>query len=45
MASIAAAGPQNNLYVGMTAGRLENAAVLGEMWRDFTAGSAATYPG
>jgi Lipoprotein LpqB beta-propeller domain/Sporulation and spore germination len=45
MASIAADGPQNNLYVGMTAGQLENEAVLGGIWRDFTAGSYATYPG
>jgi hypothetical protein len=45
MASIAADGQQNNLYVGTAAGRLENEAVLGGIWRDFTAGSYATYPG
>ena len=45
MASITAAGPQNALYVGMSAGRLENSVGLGEPWRDITAGSDATYPG
>ena len=45
MASIAADGAQNNLYVGTAAGRLENEAGLGGIWRDFTAGSYATYPG
>jgi hypothetical protein len=45
MASIAADGQQNNLYVGMVTGRLENEAVLGGIWRDFAAGSYATYPG
>ena len=45
MASIAADGQQNNLYAGMTTGQLENEAVLGGIWRDFTAGSYATYPG
>jgi hypothetical protein len=45
MTSIAADGQQNNLYVGMTGGQLENEAVLGGIWRDFTAGSYATYPG
>jgi Lipoprotein LpqB beta-propeller domain/Sporulation and spore germination len=45
MASIAADGPQNNLYVGMAAGQLENEAVLGGIWRDLTPGSYATYPG
>jgi len=45
MASIAADGAQNNLYVGTAAGRLENEAGLGGIWRDLTAGSYATYPG
>jgi hypothetical protein len=45
MASIAADGPHNNLYVGMEVGRLENEAALGGIWRDFAAGSDATYPG
>ncbi len=45
MASITAAGPQNALYVGMAAGRLENSVGLSEPWRDITAGSDATYPG
>jgi len=45
MASIAADGPQNALYVGMAAGRLENENALGGLWRDVAAGSYATYPG
>jgi Lipoprotein LpqB beta-propeller domain/Sporulation and spore germination len=47
MASIAAdaLAPQNALYVGMAAGRLENEGALGGLWRDVTAGSYATYPG
>jgi hypothetical protein len=45
MTSIAAAGPQNVLYAGVSGGRLENSVGLGEPWRDITAGSAATYPG
>jgi len=45
MASIAADGPRNALYVGMAAGRLENENALGGLWRDVTAGSYATYPG
>jgi hypothetical protein len=45
MASITAAGPQNALYVGMAAGRLENSVGLGEPWRDIAAGTDATYPG
>ncbi len=45
MVSIAAAGAQNQLYLGMSAGRLENAVVLGEPWRDIAAGWDATYPG
>jgi hypothetical protein len=45
MVSIAAAGAQNPLYLGMSAGRLENSVGLGEPWRDIAAGSGATYPG
>jgi hypothetical protein len=45
MAAITAAGSQNALYVGMSAGRLESSVGLGEPWRDMTAGSDATYPG
>lgn len=45
MVSIAAAGAQNPLYVGMSTGRLENSVVLGEPWRDIAAGWGATYPG
>jgi hypothetical protein len=45
MASITAAGPQNALYVGMSAGRLESSIGLGEPWRDIVAGTDATYPG
>jgi Lipoprotein LpqB beta-propeller domain/Sporulation and spore germination len=45
MVSIAAAGAQNPLYLGMSAGRLENSVGLGEPWRDIAAGWDATYPG
>jgi hypothetical protein len=45
MASITAAGPLNALYAGMSDGQLGNSVVLGEPWRDITAGSDATYPG
>jgi len=45
MVSIAAAGAQNPLYLGMSAGRLENSVTLGEPWRDIAAGWDATYPG
>jgi len=45
MASITAAGRQNALYVGMSAGRLESSFGLGEPWRDMVAGTDATYPG
>jgi hypothetical protein len=45
MQSIAAAGAQNALYVGVSAGQLENSVGLGEPWRDITAGSDVTYPG
>jgi hypothetical protein len=45
MVSIAAAGAQNPLYLGMSAGRLENSVLLGEPWRDIAAGWDATYPG
>ena len=45
MVSVTAAGPQNPLYRGMSAGRLENAVGLGEPWRDVMAGGYATYPG
>jgi hypothetical protein len=45
MESITAAGPQNALYVGMAAGRVESSVGLGEPLRDITAGSDATYPG
>jgi len=45
MASITAAGKQNALYVGMSAGRLESSFGLGEPWRDMVAGTDATYPG
>jgi Lipoprotein LpqB beta-propeller domain/Sporulation and spore germination len=45
MESIAAAGPGNALYVGVSAGQLENSVALGEPWRDITAGSDVTYPG
>jgi Lipoprotein LpqB beta-propeller domain/Sporulation and spore germination len=45
MVSITAAGTQNPLYLGMSAGRLENSYGLGEPWRDITAGWGATYPG
>ncbi|MBO0776093.1 MAG: GerMN domain-containing protein, partial [Actinobacteria bacterium] len=43
--SIAAAGPDNPLYLGLASGRLERSAGFGEFWSDVSAGRAATYPG
>ncbi len=43
--SIAAAGPQNPLYLGLASGRLERSAGFGEFWSDLLPGRAATYPG
>ncbi len=45
METITAAGSQNPLYLGMSAGRLENSITLDEPWRDVMAGRDATYPG
>jgi Lipoprotein LpqB beta-propeller domain/Sporulation and spore germination len=45
MVSITAAGSLNPLYLGMSAGRLENSVGLGEPWRDIMAGRNAVYPG
>jgi lipoprotein LpqB-like beta-propeller protein/sporulation and spore germination protein len=45
MVSITAAGSQNPLYLGMSAGRLDNSITLDEPWRDILAGRDATYPG
>ncbi len=43
--SVAAAGPQNPLYVGLASGQLARSAGFGEFWSDLLAGRAATYPG
>jgi hypothetical protein len=43
--SVAAAGPQNPLYLGLASGRLERSAGFGEFWSDLLAGRSATYPG
>ena len=45
MASIAAAGPHNGLFVGLQTGHLARSVGLGELWSPFAEGSAATYPG
>lgn len=45
MASIAAAGPRNGLFVGLQTGHLARSVGLGELWSQFAEGSAATYPG
>ena len=45
MASIAAAGPHNGLFVGLRTGHLARSVGLGELWSQFAEGSAATYPG
>ena len=45
MASIAAAGPHNGLFVGLRTGHLARSVGLGELWSPFAEGSAATYPG
>ena len=43
--SVAAAGQQNPLYLGLTSGQLARSAGFGEFWSDLLAGRAATYPG
>ncbi|HEX3389873.1 MAG TPA: LpqB family beta-propeller domain-containing protein [Streptosporangiaceae bacterium] len=45
MASIAAAGPHNGLFVGLQTGHLARSVGLGELWNQFAEGSAVTYPG
>jgi hypothetical protein len=45
MVSIAAAGPDNGLFVGLQTGHLAKSVGLGELWNQFAEGSAATYPG
>ncbi len=45
MASIAAAGPNNNLFVGLQSGHLAKSVGLGELWNQFAEGSAVTFPG
>lgn len=45
MASIAAAGPHNGLFVGLETGHLARSVGLGELWNQFAEGSAVTYPG
>jgi hypothetical protein len=45
MASIAAAGPHNGLFVGLQTGHLAKSVGLGELWSQFADGSAVTYPG
>jgi hypothetical protein len=45
MTSIAAAGPLNSLFVGLGTGYLAKSVGLGELWNQFTAGRAVTYPG
>lgn len=45
MTSVAAAGPDNPLYLGVSSGRLERSAGFGEFWSDLAAGRAPTYPG
>ena len=45
MVSIAAAGPNNGLFVGLQTGHLARSVGLGELWNQFAEGSAATYPG
>ena len=45
MTSIAAAGPRNDLFVGLQTGHLAKSVGLGELWNQFAEGHAATYPG
>ena len=45
MVSIAAAGPNNGLFVGLQTRHLARSVGLGELWNQFAEGSAATYPG
>ncbi|MBO0807786.1 MAG: GerMN domain-containing protein, partial [Actinobacteria bacterium] len=43
--SVAAAGPRNPLYLGLSSGRLERSQGLREFWSDVTAGRDVAYPG
>jgi WD40 repeat protein len=45
MTSIAAAGPHNHLFAGLGTGNLVRSIGLGELWTQFAAGRAVTYPG
>ena len=45
MVSIAAAGPDNGLFVGLQTGHLARSVGLGELWNQFAEGRAVTYPG
>jgi hypothetical protein len=45
MTSIAAAGPHNDLFVGLQTGHLARSVGLDELWSQFAEGHAATYPG
>jgi hypothetical protein len=45
MTSIAAAGPRNDLFVGLQTGHLARSVGLDELWSQFAEGHAATYPG
>jgi hypothetical protein len=45
MVSIAAAGPDNGLFVGLQTRHLARSVGLGELWSQFAEGSAVTYPG
>ncbi|MBO0784759.1 MAG: GerMN domain-containing protein [Actinobacteria bacterium] len=43
--SVAAAGPRNPLYLGLSTGRVERSAGLREFWSDVAAGRDVAYPG
>ncbi len=43
--SIAAAGQDNSLYLGLASARLERSSGFGEFWSDITSGRDMTYPG
>ena len=45
MTSIAAAGPDNELFAGLQTGHMARSLGLGELWTQFAPGRAVTYPG
>jgi hypothetical protein len=43
--SVAAAGPQNPMYLSLASGQVEKSVGIGEFWSVIADGKAVTYPG